>query len=82
MHSEWRAIVNAMKAHGDITGASLYFARVNDEGALQPSGDLFCTTCSRLASEVGLRDFGLWHENGIKMYDAVEYNNKSYSFYE
>jgi len=81
IHAEWRAIMDAIKNQGDVTGGTLYFTRVDDEGEILKSGEPYCTVCSRLALDSGLSGFALWHEEGIKVYDTKEYNELSYSFH-
>ena len=82
VHAEWRAIMNALAQHGDITGASLYFTRVDEQGAIVYSGEPYCTVCSRLALDAGIAHFCLWHEHGIMRYDTHDYNERSYAFHQ
>ena len=82
VHAEWRAITNALKSGTPLTGATLYFTRVNEEGELLRSGEPYCTVCSRLALDTGINYFALWHEDGIKKYDTKEYNDLSYKFHQ
>ena len=82
VHAEWRAIADALATHSDeIAGSSLYYVRLGDDGKLRHSGEPFCTVCSRLALDHGIAKFGLWHESGIVMYDAQDYNERSYSYH-
>lgn len=81
VHAEWRALLDAVKNKKDITGATLYFTRVDGEGNILKSGKPYCTVCSRLALDLGLAYFALWHEEGIKKYDTSEYNDLSYQFH-
>lgn len=81
IHAEWRAIIDAIKNKKDITGSILYFTRVDDKGNVLKSGEPYCTVCSRLALDNGVKHFGLWHESGIKLYDTNEYNELSYQFH-
>ena len=81
MHAEWRAILGGLARTGDLKGGVLYFTRVDQNGTLVPSGEPYCTVCSRLALDVGLTQFALWHEGGIRLYDTVEYNDLSYAFH-
>jgi hypothetical protein len=81
VHAEWRAIVDALRRRPDeIAGAALYFTRVDDRGQLLRSGRPYCTVCSRLAHDLGLATFLLWHEEGIAAYPTGEYNRLSYEF--
>lgn len=81
IHAEWRAIMDALKNGQDLNGSTLYFTRVDDTGAILPSGKPYCTVCSRLALDAGISQWALWHEDGIKLYDAKSYNDLSYQFH-
>lgn len=81
VHAEWRAIVGAIKNKQDISGSTLYFTRVDSLGNILKSGKPYCTTCSRLALDNGIKYFALWHDSGIKLYDTNEYNELSYQFH-
>lgn len=81
VHAEWRAILDAIKNTKDISGSTLYFTRVDDKGTIIKSGEPYCTVCSRLALDVGIAYFGLWHDDGITIYDTDEYNELSYQFH-
>ena len=81
VHAEWNAIIDALKNHGTkVEGSTLYFMRVDKDGGITEAGEPWCTVCSRLALESGIKQFGLWN-NGPDMIDATEYNLKSYEFY-
>jgi deoxycytidylate deaminase len=81
MHAEWRAILDAIKRVKDISGSALYFTRVDTEGNILKSGEPYCTVCSRLALDTGIKFFVLWHEEGIRFYPTDEYNELSYKFH-
>ncbi len=81
MHAEWRAIIQALQSKKNLHGSMLYFARVNDRGEIKKSGEPYCTVCSRLALDTGIKQFGLWQEAGIKLYDTMQYNELSYQFH-
>lgn len=84
VHSEWRAVINALKNDPALLhGATLYFVRVaNTSDELELAGDPYCTHCSRLALDVGIGEFVLWHkdERGIVAYQTAEYNDLSYAW--
>lgn len=81
IHAEWRAILDALRHHpAKIEGAALYFAAVDEEGEHVFAGAPYCTICSKMALDVGLSWFGLWHETGIRMYDTREYNDLSFAW--
>lgn len=83
MHAEWRAIIDALKKNKEkLRGATLYYVRLDDKGHLRRSGTPFCTVCSRIALDVGIAKFGLWHESGITLYDTHDYNERSYAYHE
>jgi len=81
MHAEWRAIMDALKRNSEkIKGSKLYFTRVDEDGKMKKSGKPYCTTCSRMALDVGIDKFLLWHEEGICEYSTDEYNRLSYEY--
>lgn len=81
MHAEWRAILDVLRNNSSkIEGSDLYFTRVDNRGEILFSGEPFCTVCSRLALDVGIKNFILWHEDGIRVYDTREYNELSYNY--
>jgi deoxycytidylate deaminase len=80
VHAEWRAVFNALRSlPGEIVGSTLYFTRVDEQGRLLPSGDPYCTICSKIVLDVGITYFALWHENGIRVYEAHSYNDISFA---
>lgn len=81
MHAEWRAILDAVSKQQDLKGSILYFTRVDKNGDILKSGEPYCTVCSRFALDVGISNFALWHEEGIKIYKTEEYNELSYLFH-
>lgn len=81
VHAEWRAISDALRRNAEkLSGAKLYFVRVDDTGEIKKSGDPYCTACSRFALDAGIGYFLLWHEKGIGEYPAREYNELSYQY--
>lgn len=83
VHAEWRAVFDALKNYPDkIKNSKLYFTRVDDRGEIKKSGQPFCTVCSRMALDVGIDKFLLWHEAGIAEYPTDEYNRLSHEPYE
>lgn len=82
IHAEWRAILDACKRNADkIAGSVLYFMRVDDSGNFTDAGDPYCTTCSRMTLEAGIGQFALWNAEGADIYDADEYNRRSYEYF-
>ena len=81
MHAEWRAILDALRRNASkLPGSQLFFVRVDDAGHVKKSGQPYCTVCSRLALDVGIAEFFLWHEQGICGYPTDEYNQLSYRY--
>ncbi|MFZ2521984.1 MAG: hypothetical protein WAX44_02075 [Minisyncoccia bacterium] len=82
MHAEWRAIIDGLKNNQEkMSGSSLYFSRVGEDGKIKKSGQPYCTVCSRFALDVGIKYFLLWQEEGIAEYETDEYNRLSYEFH-
>lgn len=82
IHAEWNAIIDALKNNPDkINGSTLYFMRVDNDGSFTDSGDPFCTVCSRLALQSGIKTFALWDKKPI-LYECVDYNKKTYDYYK
>ena len=83
VHAEQRAIIDAASNNpGEISGSRLYFVRLGKEGRKETSGKPYCTICSKLALDVGIKDFVLWHKEGICVYDTAEYNELSFQYRE
>lgn len=81
MHAEWRAILDATKRNPEkLKGSKLYFTRVDEQGNIIKSEEPYCTVCSRLALDVGIAEFLLWHDAGICAYPTDEYNKISYDY--
>jgi len=81
VHAEERAIIDGLRKNpGKILESRLYFIRLDKKGILAKAGKPYCTICSKLSLDVGIAEFVLWHENGICVYNAIEYNNLSYKY--
>lgn len=81
VHAEWRAIFDALKSNPDkIIGSTLYFAACDENGKHVFAGEPYCTICSKMALDVGIVGFGLWHEDGMRVYDSQEYNDLSFAW--
>ncbi len=81
MHAEWRAILNALKNNPDkIVGSSIYFTRIDTDKNITKCGEPLCTVCSRFALDSGIKEFVLWHEQGVCVYQTDEYNQLSYQY--
>ncbi len=83
VHAEWRAMADALKKHpNEIKDSTLYFMRIDKNGDFTDAGEPFCTECSRLALDVGIKHFALWNKAGEKVYETKEYNKLSYDFHK
>lgn len=81
VHAEWNAIIDGLKNYPEeIEGSTLYFMRIAGDNSFTEAGDPYCTVCSRLALQSGIRWFGLWN-GGPQMIDTKKYNLLSYDFY-
>ncbi|MDO8511434.1 MAG: hypothetical protein Q7S55_04690 [Nanoarchaeota archaeon] len=81
MHAEQRAIMDALQHHPDkLPGSRLYFIRLDEQGQKKKSGDPYCTICSKFSLDAGIGEFVLWREEGLCVYDTVEYNELSFKF--
>jgi deoxycytidylate deaminase len=81
VHAEWNAILDAVRNYPEqMQGSFLYFMRVDNEGAFTDAGSPYCTACSRLALQSGVKMFGLWNARP-QMIDTKKYNLVSYNFY-
>jgi dCMP deaminase len=83
VHAEWRAIMDALSHHPSlIKGSTLYYVRLATDGSIRSSSEPFCTVCSRLALDVGITQFGLFHKDGLRIYDTKVYNEQSYAYHK
>lgn len=83
VHAEQRAIVDALKINSHkIAGSRLYFIRLDEDGKPSWAGKPYCTICSKLALDVGIKEFILWREQGVGVYDTEEYNSLSFQYKE
>ncbi|MBI4143938.1 hypothetical protein HY486_01695 [Candidatus Woesearchaeota archaeon] len=83
VHAEQRAIIDALRKNPDkIAGSRLYFVRLDSSGKASRSGRPYCTICSKMALDVEIGEFVLWHEEGVCVYDTDEYNVFSFKYWE
>lgn len=82
VHAEQRAIMLALQNHGvRVKGSTLYFVAVDPAGAVLFSDEPYCTICSKLALDVGLRYFVLQHRpQQLMAYETEYYNQLSYKY--
>lgn len=83
VHAEQRAIMDALRKNPDkFEGSSLYFVRLDKNGKIEKAGRPYCTICSKMTLDAGIKEFILWHEEGIRAYSTEEYNLLSYDYRE
>jgi deoxycytidylate deaminase len=83
IHAEQRAILDAVENYGSKSLRNysvLYFMRVDNEDNPIPSGEPYCTICSKLALDMGIKNWILQHDDGFYIYDAKEYNDLSFNY--
>ena len=81
VHAEQRAIMNALRKNPDkLSGSRLYFICLADNGKPSRAGKPYCTICSKMALDVGIDEFVLWHKKGVCVYNTDEYNTLSFQF--
>lgn len=83
IHAEQRAIIDALKRNPEkIKDSTLYFVRLDKNDELTWAGKPYCTICSKMVLDVGIKDFILFHQDGVCLYDTDEYNTLSYNYKE
>ncbi len=83
IHAEQRAIMDALKHHSQkIFGSRIYFIRLDKHDKKIEAGNPYCTMCSKMALDTGIKEFVLWHNSGITVYDTEEYNDLSFQYKE
>ncbi|MFO0765144.1 MAG: deaminase [Patescibacteria group bacterium] len=82
VHAEQRAVMDALKRRSEgLQGSMLYFVRLDENGEPKPSGQPYCTICSKMALDAGIAEFVLWHgKNELIAYDTLEYNDLSFAY--
>src|SRR3989344_6969601 len=83
IHAEEKAIMLALKKDPwgiTLPGSRLYFIRLDEKGEKTFAGRPYCTICSKMALDVGISEFTLWHEEGICVYGTEEYNKISVEY--
>ncbi len=83
VHAEQRAIIETLsKNPHKIKDSILYFIRLDENNEPAHAGNPYCTICSKLALDSGIKEFVLWHKEGITSYNTEEYNSLSYTYKE
>lgn len=83
VHAEWRAVFDALRRNPrKIRGSTLYHMCLDDNGKVKKMDQPFCTTCSRIMLDAGIRGFVEYHKKGIISYLTGEFNKLSYRFFK
>ena len=83
IHAEQSALFDALRNHPDeLEWSTLYFMRLDKNNKPSKSWKPYCTICSKSALELWVKEFVLYHEEGITAYDTQEYNTLSYQYDE
>jgi deoxycytidylate deaminase len=83
IHAEQRAIIDTLRKNPErISGSSLFFIRLDENDIPKRSGDPYCTICSKMALDVGIKYFNLWHNDGWVAYETDYYNKLSFKIIE
>ncbi len=81
VHAEQRAIMDALKRSSDkIEGSTLYFLRLDEKEEPAYAGEPYCTICSKMALDAGIKWFCLYQENGWVRFDTEYYNEVSFNY--
>lgn len=81
VHAEQRAVMDALRKNpAKLSGSRLYFIRLDEEGKPSRAGQPYCTICSKMALDVGIEEFVLWHKKRVAVYGTKEYNTLSFQF--
>lgn len=78
IHAEQRAIMNAGKFN--TVGCRLYFVRIDENDKPVSCGEPYCTMCSKMALDAGIVSFVLYHDDGMRAYEANHYNKLSFQY--
>lgn len=86
IHAEQRAILECLATQGSCDGngyaaaSVIYFVRLDDQGNIKPSGSPYCTICSKMCLDVGIKEFVMLTKEGIICYPMDEFNELSFQF--
>ncbi len=81
IHAEQRAMFDALSKNSKkLKGSTLFFLRLDENNKIKPAGKPYCTICSKMALDLGIKYFALFHNSGWTFYPTEEYNNLSYAY--
>lgn len=82
VHAEQRAIIDALSNgfEKELKESTLFFLRLDEKDNPKYSGDPYCSICSKLALDVGIKNFALYRKNGWNIYNTEEYNKITFKY--
>lgn len=81
VHAEQRAIINTLQKNScKMVDSIIYVAKIDEREIIMPSGEPYCTICSKMVLDVGISRFVLLCNEGIREYNTEEYNDISFLF--
>ncbi len=81
VHAEQRAVIDALSLYPKLLhGSDLFFVRLDADGKPESCGEPYCTICSKMALDAGVRRFILYHADGLRSYDTKRYNELSFQY--
>lgn len=82
VHAEQRAIIDALKREFSvlIPRSSLFFIRLDENDNPIHAGKPYCSICSKMALDIGISNFVLWHKEGWTSYTTQEYNDLTFQY--
>jgi len=81
VHAEQRAIMDALRSNPcELEGSRLYFIRLDENNNPSFAGEPYCTICSKMVLDVGIKEFVLLRKEGLCVYDTQEYNDISFNY--
>jgi deoxycytidylate deaminase len=80
VHAEQRAITNALMRGNDVKDGIIYFVRLDEVGCIKHSGSPYCTICSKMCLDTGIKEFVMNTKNGIASYPMEEFNDLSFKY--
>jgi deoxycytidylate deaminase len=88
VHAEQRAIIDTLSKkgscdkYGKANSSVIYFVRLDDKDNIKKSGKPYCTICSKMCLEVGIKDFVMITKEGVVSYPMDEFNEESFKYRE
>ena len=73
--------MDALKNNSEkLNGARIYFIRLDGENEISFAGKPYCTICSKMALDIGIKRICFVSYRKVSVYDTEEYNDLSFNF--